>query len=200
MPCLAMHLAVAKEYLKHHPEEKEDEFILGTIAPDINMKDIEKYINDVSEDRNSHHFGENYNTTDMIEYMQKKVNFEKFFANNDIDTSFKRAYFLHLICDYVFFGEYITHDNVRGMTFDEIRIKGFNDYNRITPILINKYKLHIPNEIREIVMGYSDGELEIISEQYVYEFIESMSKINLEDYKNNILKNKSKRYKQCCGK
>jgi hypothetical protein len=195
MPCLAMHLAVAKEYLRHHPEEKEDEFILGTIAPDINMKDIEKYVNGASEDKNSHHFGENYNTTDMIEYMKKKVNFEKFFENNDLDTSFKRAYFLHLICDYVFFGEYITHDSISGMTFDEIKLKGFNDYNRITPILIDKYKLTIPDVISGIVMGHSDGELEIISEQYVYEFIKNMSEVNLEEYKNNILKNRSKKCK-----
>ena len=99
MPCLAVHLAVAKKYLEKHPEENKDDFILGTIAPDINMPNIEKYINGVSEDKNSHHFGLNFKTDDLIEYMKKKVDFNLFFQNNDINTSFLRAYFLHLICD-----------------------------------------------------------------------------------------------------
>ena len=72
MPCLVMHLAIAKNYLKDHPEEKYDEFILGTIAPDIDMDDIRNYINGVTRDKNSHHFGENYQTVDAIEYMQRK--------------------------------------------------------------------------------------------------------------------------------
>ena len=73
MPCLAMHLAVAKKYLEKHPEENKEEFILGTIAPDINMPDINKYIKGVTDDKNSHHFGLNFKTDNIIEYMKKKV-------------------------------------------------------------------------------------------------------------------------------
>ena len=50
MPCLAIHLAVAKKYLEKHNED-ENEFILGTIAPDINLLDIDKYIKGVQEDK-----------------------------------------------------------------------------------------------------------------------------------------------------
>ena len=188
MPCLAMHLAIAKEYLNKHREEDEKEFILGTIAPDIDMKDINKYIKGVNSDKNSHHFGENYNTTDAIEYMRKKVNFDKFFSYNNLSTSFLRAYFLHLISDYLFFGEYITHEDIKGMSLVEIRDKGYADYNRITSKLIEKYNLVIPESIKEIVSGYSDGELEIIQEEQVYKFIEDISNININEFKNNILK------------
>lgn len=188
MPCLAMHLAVAKEYLRKNPGENEEEFMLGTIAPDIDMPDIDKYINGVNTDKNSHHFGENYNTTDAIEYMRRKVNFDKFFACNDLSTSFLRAYFLHLICDYKFFGEYVTHKDIVGKTFNEIRDKGYADYNRITPKLVEKYDLVIPDCIKKIVSGHSDGELEIINEEKVYKFIEDMSNIDINDFKNNILK------------
>ena len=184
MPCLAMHLAVAKEYLKRHPEENKEEFILGTIAPDINIENINKHINGVEGDKNSHHFGENYNTSDAIEYMKRKINFQKFFNSNDLSTSFLRAYFLHLICDYKFFGEYITKDDIKGITIDEIKEKGYADYNRITPKIIEKYDLEIPEKIKDIISGISDGKLEILNEQKVYEFIEDMSKIDIENYKN----------------
>ena len=187
MPCLAMHLAIAKEYLNKYPEEDEEEFILGTIAPDIDMPYIDKYINGVNSDKNSHHFGDNYNTTDAIEYMKKKVNFGKFFASNDLSTSFLRAYFLHLISDYLFFGEYITQEDIKGMSFVEIRDKGYADYNRITSKLIEKYNLVIPECIKEMVSGYSEGELEILKENQVYKFIEDISNININDFKNNIL-------------
>ena len=57
MPCLAVHLAVAKKYLEHHPEENYDDFILGSIAPDIDVENINKYIKGVSDDKANHHFG-----------------------------------------------------------------------------------------------------------------------------------------------
>ena len=188
MPCLAMHLAVAKEYLKKNPGENEEEFMLGTIAPDINMPDINKYINGVGSDKNSHHFGENYNTIDAIEYMKRKINFAKFFDCNDLATSFLRAYFLHLICDYLFFGEYVTSEDLKGLTADEARIKGYADYNRITPKLIKKYDLTVPDEIKSIIFGNSEGELEILKEDRIYKFIGDMSNIDINDFKNNILK------------
>lgn len=75
MPCLAMHLAVAKEYLKRHSEENKEEFILGSIAPDINIENISEYINVDIKDKDSYHFCENYNINNPIEYMKRKVNF-----------------------------------------------------------------------------------------------------------------------------
>ena len=191
MPCLAMHLAVAKEYLRKNPGENEEEFMLGTIAPDIEMSDIDKYIKGVNADKNSHHFGENYSLvdeTDAIEYMKRKVNFTKFFACNDLSTSFLRAYFLHLICDYLFFGEYVTYEDIVGMTAIEARDKGYADYNKITPKLIKKYDLTVPDEIKSIIFGNSEGELEILKEDRIYKFIGDMSNIDINDFENNILK------------
>ena len=190
MPCLAMHLAIAKEYLKKHPEENKGEFILGTIAPDVNIPNINNYINGITEDKNGHHFGENYNTNDAIEYMKKKVNFQKFLNDNNINTSFLRAYFLHLISDYLFFGEYITGKDIENLSFVEIRDKGYADYNRITLKIIEKYNLEIPEGIKDIVSGVSDGKLELINEEQVYRFIKEMAQIDIQQFKNTILNKK----------
>lgn len=91
---------------------------------------------------------------------------------------------MHLICDYKFFGEYIIEDNIKGIKVEEIKEKVYADYNRITPKIIEKYDLEIPEEIKDIISGVSKGKLEILNEQKVYEFIEDMSKIDIENYKN----------------
>ena len=187
MPCLAMHLAVAKKYLEKHPEENKEDFILGTIAPDINMPNINGYINGVTDDKNSHHFGLNFKTEDIIEYMKKKVDFNLFFQSNDIDTSFLRAYFLHLLCDYRFFGEYVTDERLVGLSFmDAVKI-GFNDYDLITPILISKYNLEVPEQIKDIVSKKGEGNLNLLNEELVYRFIDEMADVNLENEKNKLI-------------
>lgn len=184
MPCLAIHLAVAKKYLEKHPEENKDDFILGSIAPDIDLPEINNYINGVSDDKNSHHFGLNYQTNDLIEYMKKKVDFSLFFAQNDINTTFLRAYFLHLLCDYYFFGEYINDKKIENLSFvDAVKI-GFNDYNLITPKLIEKYNLEVPDLIKDIISGQGIGEIRLLDESTVDRFIDEMANINLLDEKN----------------
>ena len=191
MPCLAIHLAVAKKYLDSHLEENKDDFILGTIAPDINMPNINEYINGVNEDKNSHHFGLNYKTDNLIEYMKKKVDFNLFFQSNDINTSFLRAYFLHLLCDYYFFGEYVTDERLSNLSFmDAVKI-GFNDYDLITPKLISKYNLEIPDQIKDIISGKGEGEIKLLNEDMVDRFIDEMSSIDLDEEKNKLNTNKN---------
>lgn len=182
MPCLAIHLAVAKKYLEKHNEDEKD-FILGTIAPDINLPDIDKYIKGTSEDKKGHHFGNSIETNSLIEYMKNKVNFELFFSYNDINTSFAKAYFLHLLCDYYFFGEYIKDERLKDLSLKEAIKVGYNDYNLITPILINKYGLEVPDQIRDMMMQEGYGELQVLDLATVYRFIDEMSSLNLEDEK-----------------
>ena len=189
MPCLAIHLAIAKKYLENHPDENREDFILGTIAPDINMPNISEYINGVTDDKNSHHFGLNYQTEDLIEYMQRKVDFSLFFQSNDINTTFLRAYFLHLLCDYRFFGEYITDERLMGLSFrDAVKI-GFNDYDLITPILISRYNLEIPEQIKDIVSRKGEGTLQLLDEDLVYRFIDEMAEVNLDEEKSKLTNN-----------
>ena len=184
MPCLAIHLAVAKKYLEKHSNENKEDFILGTIAPDINMENINNYINGVSDDKNSHHFGLNDGTSKtLIEYMKKKVDLHLFFRYNDINTSFLRAYFLHLICDNCFLGDYIKDKRLEELSLmDAIKI-GVNDYNLITPIVISKYNLEIPKQIKEIISNEGIGNLEILNEDSVYKFIDDMANLDLESEK-----------------
>ena len=178
MPCIAIHLAVAKKYLEKHPDENYNEFILGTIAPDITLDDVNKYINGVFTDKNSRHFGTNNKTDDIIEYMKNKVDFKKFFEINDINSSFLRAYFLHLL---------------KGLSFMDAVKLGYSDYDLITAKLIKKYNLNIPMEVKNLISMKEEGDLQIIDEVTVDNFINEMSNIDLYDRK-KLLTNNSKLY------
>ena len=205
MPCLAIHLAVAKEYLKRHPEKYVSEqdcedFLLGSIAPDVGAENINELVNGLEETtketdsgaiglrKNNRHFGLNFQTDDMIEYMKKKVDFHNFFRwNPNIDTPFLEAYFLHLLCDYYFFGEYITSDKIQNLPFEQVAKMGYNDYDLITPILIEKYHLAIPSQIKDIMSRKGEGNLQIIDESTVDLFIDEMSRLDLKEEQKKVL-------------
>ena len=79
-----VHLAVAEEYLKSHPEEQYEEFIQGVIFPDsVTPKSIT-------------HYGKSSAYTNLGEFLKE----------NDINNSYKRGYFLHLLTDYLFYNYY----------------------------------------------------------------------------------------------
>lgn len=180
MPCLAIHLAIAKKYCERHPYEDNESFIKGSLAPDI------------SNDKVKSHYGSNYQTVDIIEYMKKKVDLSKFLNENDLNSSFNKGYFLHLICDYEFFGKYITDETLKGKTTEEINKKGYQDYNIITPILMKKYNICIPTYLTEkykaMLCCTDTGKLTLISLDVVESFIEEMSQVDLEKYAKKYIK------------
>ena len=179
MPCLAVHLAIAKKYLEKHPNEDKNEFILGSIAPDILNIDISDKINGVFTDKNSRHFGRNYETTNIVEYMKNKVDFNLFLKQNELDTSFKRAYYIHLLADYYFFGEYIKDEQLSIYPLNEVIKIGYNDYDLITPYLIKKYELEIPDSIKNLLSNKGEGEIKLLKLDLIDSFIEDMSNMNI---------------------
>ena len=186
MPCISIHLAVAKKYLEKHVEN-HDEFILGTLAPDLSIDNISNYIKLDNLDKNSKHFGSNYKPSSLIEYMKGKTDFSLFFKDNDINTSFLRAYFLHLLCDRYFFDECILDSRLEGLSLEEGIKIGYNDYDLITEILINKYHLDIPEITKDIMSRKGTGKLQILNEEKIDEFINRMSNLDLNVEKEKVL-------------
>ena len=191
MPCLAIHLAVAKKYLEKHSNENHDDFILGTIAPDIELDNIHELIKGITDTKNGRHFGIKTQTNDIIEYMKRKVDFNLFFKFNDINTSFLRAYFLHLICDYYFFGEYITNKKLANLSFMDAVKMGYDDYDILTPKLIMKYNIEVPLLVEDVLKRKKEGELQLLDEDTIYNFIDEMANINLDEEKNKLLNSKN---------
>ena len=185
MPCVSIHLAVAKKYLENHPEENTTDFVMGSIAADFSEDEIsvKDYITLTSDDKNARHFGLTNQANNIIDYMKKKVDLGLFLKNNEINNSFMRAYFLHLLCDYYFFGDYIYDDKLSKYPLKDAVMMGYNDYSLITPILIEKYNLDVPEVARKYTDLKGTGEISFLKVDLVDKFISDMASLDLEEEK-----------------
>lgn len=149
MPGYVIHLAVAEKYLEKHKEKNEDynEFIEGVIFPDS------------TKIKSETHYGEKSSESNLYEFLKE----------HELNSSFERGYFLHLLTDYLFYNRYI----------DTISEKIYNDYDVLNDRLIEKYHVVLPEKVRNRVFS-KDGELFILSMDLLDRLIEDISNFDLE--------------------
>ena len=153
-----IHLAVAQEYLKKHKDVKEDydEFIKGVIYPDS------------VTDKSLTHYG----------IKSSKVILKDFLQDNEINNSYMRGYFLHLITDYLFYNKYL----------EKFTKDIYNDYDILNKRLIEKYNVVLPENIQNNVF-YEDGETKILTMELAIKIIDEISDLNLNAVEKEIRKN-----------
>ena len=158
MPGYVIHLAIAEEYLKKHKDVKEDydEFIKGVIYPDS------------VTDKSLTHYG----------IKSSKVILKDFLQDNEINNSYMRGYFLHLITDYLFYNKYL----------EKFTKDIYNDYDILNKKLIEKYNVVLPENIQNNVF-YEDGETKILTMELVIKIIDEISDLNLNAVEKEIRKN-----------
>ena len=158
MPGYVIHLATANEYIRKHENEiqNKEEFFKGCIAPDETDKENKKIT----------HYG---NGSDQVEL-------RKYLQSNNIDSDYKKGYFLHLITDYIFYNKLL----------ECISKKIYNDYDILNDYLIKKYDVKLLDEIKDKVF-YTDGQTEILSRELAEKIIDVASETSLEEIKNEII-------------
>lgn len=153
-----IHLAIAEEYLKKHKDVKEDydEFIKGVIYPDS------------VTDKSLTHYG----------IKSSKVILKDFLQDNEINNSYMRGYFLHLITDYLFYNKYL----------EKFTKDIYNDYDILNKRLIEKYNVVLPENIQNNVF-YEDGETKILIMELAIKIIDEISDLNLNAVEKEIREN-----------
>ncbi len=151
-----IHLAVGVEYIKRHKNEIKNykEFIEGIIYPD-----------NVS-DKSLTHYGEK----------SSKVHLKDFLVEHEINTSFEKGYFLHLITDYLFYNKFL----------DYFSKKIYDDYDMSNKYLIEKYKVKIPEEVKNKIF-YKCGGTKLFTLNSISKFIEKTAQYDLEYIKTKVL-------------
>ena len=152
----AIHIAIAKEYLKKHNGYNEEEFIKGTIYPDT------------VKDKTLTHFSNKSANSNLKEFLGKY----------SIQNSYYAGWFLHLIVNREFYQSYLNNWDQRKDANREILLQ---DYDILNKEIMEKYEVTFPKEIQEYAI-LKEGELTYIKRETIFDFIEKMSKINLEDY------------------
>lgn len=85
MPGYVIHIAIAQEYMKKKQMKYSEEFIKGTIAPDM------------LKPKSESHYGKSPAYTNLHSFLLK----------NKIDSDYMKGYFLHLVADYLFYNKYL---------------------------------------------------------------------------------------------
>ena len=153
-----IHLAIAEEYLRKHKDIKEDyeEFIKGVIYPDS------------VTDKSLTHYG----------IKSSKVILKDFLQDNEINNSYMRGYFLHLITDYLFYNKYL----------EKFSKDIYNDYDILNKRLIEKYNVVLPENIQNNVF-YEEGETKILTMELAIKIIDEISDLNLNAVEKEIREN-----------
>lgn len=153
-----IHLAIAEEYLRKHKDTKEDyeEFIKGVIYPDS------------VTDKSLTHYG----------IKSSKVILKDFLQDNEINNSYMRGYFLHLITDYLFYNKYL----------EKFSKDIYNDYDILNKRLIEKYNVVLPVNIQNNVF-YKEGETKILTMELAIKIIDEISDLNLNAVEKEIREN-----------
>ena len=86
-------------------------------------------------------------------YSTSKPDLNFYVESHSMNDDFNKGYFLHLITDYLFYNKYFANFDWTPEIYD--------DYDRLNKILIEKYKIKIPEKISNIVQ-FKDGELKVL--------------------------------------
>ena len=86
-----------------------------------------------------------------------QVNLYNFLKEHELNDSFTRGYFLHLLTDYLFYNKYIN--------FFSKDI--YNDYDILNKKLIKKYDVKLPDKVKKYVFFKENMELKILPIQKI---------------------------------
>lgn len=178
MPCIAMHLAITKQYCHYNKTENPKIFEFGAIAPDIDPNKFES------------HYGIKQQTTSVKQSLENKTDIIKCLNDLDITKPEDRAKFLHLITDYLYY-RYIYVESVEQWTKEQLDQALYNDYNYITYYILDKYKITIPPQAQHLVVSkYCKGDFEFITRRQVDNFIDQVAKLDLLKSAKELLNNR----------
>ena len=170
MPGFTIHVAIAKQYLNKNKEKNEikEQFIDGSIAPDL------------VKDKSISHYGFRSANPNLYDFLQK----------NDINNSYNRGYFLHLLTDLLFYHYLINVDEIiKRLTLKLWKESIYNDYDILNPILISKYNLEIIDRVSQYMTSSKKGKLKILNQEELFDFIDKVSSVNLEKIAKDIKSN-----------
>lgn len=179
MAGLHIHYAVSKRYVEKRNKEMTESFLEGTFAPDM-----------VKDKKVSHYSGDR-DTSNLLKYLEDKVQLKEYVKEHSLTTDYDRAYFLHLVTDYLFFTAFIDKDYLKGVTYQAFCKDLYYTYHVLNPYLIKHYSLNsvvldsLTGEIKRAQKEKNtDGTegISLVTPEQLDSFIENVSSIDLDDY------------------
>lgn len=189
MASFNIHLAIGKRYIeKGNKIDHEEEFFRGIIAPDL------------VEDKTKSHYSGIQDKNNILEYLANKVDLYEYLKKNEIHSDYQKGVFLHLIADYLFFNCFFDKTYLKSISYEEFCKDLYVSYDFTNDYLEKQYKLSLTGILEEIKLQIAKDKKEknitkesrknILPQLELDQFIEYVSDISLEAYRDKIIKNK----------
>lgn len=132
-----------------------------------------------------------------MSYLKNKVILEDYLQENDVKTDYDKGVFLHLITDKLFFTEFFDKKYLSNTNYKDFCKDLYYSYDLVNNYLEEKYKIdyekyrdkiekNIKKDNKEKEMDNSI-RTNILPYDKLDKFIEQLSNINLEEYKEQII-------------
>ncbi len=185
MPSFNIHLSIAKRYIDKNQIENKDEFIRGIVAPDL------------AEDDDKAHYSGYRDKNDILNALKNKVQLDKYLEENSIESTYDKGVFLHLITDYLFFTDFFNEKYLLKTGYKDFCKDLYYSYDICNQYLEDKYQIYYGNYKEKIENNIKKDNKEkevdnskrtnILPYEKLDEFIEKVSSIDIEEYKNKII-------------
>ncbi len=181
MPSMAVHLAVANEFLKYNKINDKKSFRQGVLEPDIlGLKSQE-------EKEKAHYTEPQTPNMTLKKRLETKVNLVNYFNDRKIDSDFEVGYYLHLLTDYYFFSYFLFAPNHKKIKTKKVNMRElYNDYEKIAKDMEQIFG--VDNSSTPWAGLYQEGEPTFFTKQEICDFVEKCSKIDIFKLKEEILK------------
>lgn len=182
--------AVGQRYIDKNHIKNIDVFMQGILDPDL------------AEDKKKSHYTKKRINDTLLTHLQTKVSLYDFLKENSMETDYKKGIFLHLITDYLFFNDFFDLEYIKNVDYENFCKDLYFSYDLTNSYLQKKYNINtdkFKNEInnnikkdnQEKQIKINEKRNNILDTSKLNSFIEKVSDINLEEYKNKILEVKN---------
>lgn len=154
-------------------------YVIHLAVAEEYMKNHKNQINDYDKFIEGVIYPDDVTNKSITHYGEKtsKVHLKDFVEERVIDNCFEKGHFLHLITDYLFYNKFLEYFS------KDI----YDDYDKSNEYLIKKYGVKIPANIKNKVF-YKKGSTKVFTIESICEFIEKISKYDIENIKEEVLK------------
>ncbi len=174
MASLILHEIIGELYCEKNGISDRENFLSGNIAPDI-----------LPTDKNANHYTSDHNYSIYLDAIKGRVNLTRFCKEDNIDTIYRKGYFLHLVTDYIFY-ERLIISNIRFADFIVSPYfpsaqKMYKDYERVAYYVCSNYPNIDISKLPSFATPILEEPMLLFTNDEISKFIEICSSINIEE-------------------
>ena len=179
MASLILHQIIGEKYCEKKSISEKSELLSGNIAPDT-----------LPTDKNANHYTSTHGYETYLDAIKDRVNLSAFCQMDNINTSYRMGYFLHLITDYIFYERLIINNPnfakfIKEPYFSSLN-KMYKEYDRIAYYVCNEHPNIDINQLPAFATTILEEPLTLFTNEQISEFIEVCSNINIENIYSDI--------------